>query len=207
MERMPSTQQKPNKLKNRLIAAGLGVTALANAYMFHAEQTPDRHTRGSVLPVVTKPASPHLPNFNLLSRLHEEIKVVPTPIHSSAAVASRSRSTMPTKVSNTDRFLPLRVEDWAIIIDCESGGRPRETYTSNRGTTYYGAFQFNLATFHSVGGVGNPVDYSLAKQQQYANVLQARDGSRQWACSLESINHVQDIPPQHNPNYLPPSQR
>lgn len=37
--------------------------------------------------------------------------------------------------------------------------------TANTGNGFYGAFQFMLSTWHSLGETGNPVDYSYAYQK------------------------------------------
>ena len=69
---------------------------------------------------------------------------------------------------------------WAALADCESGGDP----TTNTGNGYYGALQFSLPTWRSVGETGLPSDYSYAHQIAAGKRLQARSGWGQWpACS------------------------
>lgn len=67
---------------------------------------------------------------------------------------------------------------WAALAECESGGNPRAV--SKTTPTYYGAFQFSLATWHSVGGTGNPIDHTYEHQLALAQKLQARSGWGQW---------------------------
>ena len=67
---------------------------------------------------------------------------------------------------------------WTALAACESGGNPNSVSDSN--PTYYGAFQFSLATWHSVGGTGNPTDHSYEVQLAMAKKLQARSGWSQW---------------------------
>lgn len=69
---------------------------------------------------------------------------------------------------------------WSALADCESGGDP----TTNTGNGYYGAFQFSLATWRSVGESGLPSAHSYGHQRAAAQRLQARSGWGQWpACS------------------------
>jgi hypothetical protein len=70
---------------------------------------------------------------------------------------------------------------WARLAACESGGNPRAVGEHGR---FYGLYQFSLATWHSLGLAGNPVDYSPADQLVAAKRLQARSGWGQWpVCS------------------------
>jgi soluble lytic murein transglycosylase-like protein len=62
------------------------------------------------------------------------------------------------------------------IAACESGGDP----TAVNPAGYYGLFQFDLGTWASVGGSGNPVDASVEEQYYRASVLYARAGSSPW---------------------------
>jgi hypothetical protein len=64
----------------------------------------------------------------------------------------------------------------ASIRECESGG----DYTINTGSGYYGAYQFNLAAWQSVGGSGLPSDASPAEQDYRAALLYARSGPAPW---------------------------
>lgn len=70
---------------------------------------------------------------------------------------------------------------WSALARCESGMNQRATSKSG---TYLGYFQFSMATWHSVGGPGDPRDSDYDTQVTYAQKLQARSGWGQWpACS------------------------
>lgn len=58
----------------------------------------------------------------------------------------------------------------------ESGGN----YAINTGNGYYGAYQFDLATWRSVGGTGLPSAASPSEQDMRAQLLYARRGCQPW---------------------------
>lgn len=62
------------------------------------------------------------------------------------------------------------------IAACESGGN----YATNTGNGFYGAYQFTLSTWASVGGSGNPAAASPAEQDKRAAMLYAREGPGPW---------------------------
>lgn len=64
----------------------------------------------------------------------------------------------------------------AAIRACESGGN----YATNTGNGYYGAYQFDLATWRSVGGSGLPSSASPAEQDRRAAILYQRRGAAPW---------------------------
>jgi hypothetical protein len=66
----------------------------------------------------------------------------------------------------------------AAIRQCESGGSGG--YSADTGNGYYGAYQFTLGTWASVGGTGNPAAASPAEQDRRAAILYARSGSAPW---------------------------
>jgi hypothetical protein len=66
---------------------------------------------------------------------------------------------------------------WAALAACESGGNPRARSASG---LYFGAFQFSVATWRSLGYGGNPADHSYGTQLEAAKRLQARSGWGQW---------------------------
>ena len=53
-------------------------------------------------------------------------------------------------------------------------------YTTNTGNGYYGAYQFDLPTWRSVGGTGLPSDASPAEQDMRAQMLYDRRGLAPW---------------------------
>jgi nucleoid-associated protein YgaU len=64
------------------------------------------------------------------------------------------------------------------IAQCESGGNPN---ASNG--THFGLFQFDRATWRSVGGTGDPRDASPAEQRRRAEALLAARGTQPWNAS------------------------
>ena len=71
---------------------------------------------------------------------------------------------------------------WLQLRLCESGNN----YAEDTGNGYYGAYQFALSTWQSLGYSGLPSDASPAVQDQAAQKLQALAGWGQWpACSAE----------------------
>ncbi len=69
--------------------------------------------------------------------------------------------------------------DWASLRDCESSGR----YDINTGNGYYGAYQFDLPTWRSVGGTGYPNEASPAEQDYRALYLYRMRGWSPWTCA------------------------
>ncbi len=68
---------------------------------------------------------------------------------------------------------------WYQLRKCESGNR----YDINTGNNYYGAYQFSLGTWKSVGGTGLPSDASPAEQDYRALVLYRMRGWQPWTCA------------------------
>ncbi len=68
---------------------------------------------------------------------------------------------------------------WAALRQCESSGR----YNTNTGNGYYGAYQFDLPTWRSVGGTGNPAGASPSEQDYRALLLYRKRGWNPWVCA------------------------
>jgi resuscitation-promoting factor RpfA len=64
------------------------------------------------------------------------------------------------------------------IAQCESSGNPQ---ASNG--THFGLFQFDLRTWQSVGGSGDPRGASVAEQYTRAQALMNSRGTQPWAAS------------------------
>jgi len=78
--------------------------------------------------------------------------------------------------------LAATADDFAALRMCESGGN----YATNTGNGYYGAYQFDLGTWHGLGYSGLPSDASPATQDEAARKLQAERGWSPWpACSAK----------------------
>ncbi len=63
------------------------------------------------------------------------------------------------------------------IAACESGGNPRAI---GGGGLYRGKYQFDLATWRSVGGTGDPAAAPEAEQDRRAAILYSRAGASPW---------------------------
>lgn len=66
---------------------------------------------------------------------------------------------------------------WAGLRQCESGGNYRAVSASG---LYRGAFQFDLSTWASVGGGGDPAMASPAEQDHRAQLLWSQRGPSPW---------------------------
>lgn len=76
---------------------------------------------------------------------------------------------------------PVTDDVWTALARCEAGGRPDAVSRSGK---YYGAFQFSLATWRSMGMTGTPIEFPYEVQLDAAKRLQARSGWGQWpVCS------------------------
>ncbi|WP_406455922.1 ubiquitin-like domain-containing protein [Streptomyces sp. NBC_01622] len=78
---------------------------------------------------------------------------------------------MPTSVQGADQL------NWHSLAICESGGRPGAVDPSG---TYGGLYQFDIHTWHSLGGSGRPQDASAEEQTFRAKRLYVRRGSSPW---------------------------
>jgi peptidoglycan hydrolase-like protein with peptidoglycan-binding domain len=65
----------------------------------------------------------------------------------------------------------------ARIAECESGGDPTAVSADGR---YRGKYQFDRATWRTLGGSGDPAAAPEAEQDQRAAALLARDGTSPW---------------------------
>ena len=69
--------------------------------------------------------------------------------------------------------------DWLRLRQCESGNN----YAINTGNGYYGAYQFDLGTWRSVGGTGYPHQAGPAEQDARALQLWRQRGWAPWVCA------------------------
>ena len=94
----------------------------------------------------------------------------------SCAAASRRSRARPQGARDAEPFgLAAGVSQSTLdaIAACESGGDP----TAVNAAGYYGKYQFDLGTWASVGGSGNPAEASEAEQDYRASLLYSRAGS------------------------------
>jgi Transglycosylase-like domain/G5 domain len=66
--------------------------------------------------------------------------------------------------------------NWGALAQCESGGNPRAVNPAG----YYGLYQFNVATWGSVGGSGMPHHASPGEQTYRAKLLYKSRGRSPW---------------------------
>jgi peptidoglycan hydrolase-like protein with peptidoglycan-binding domain len=69
---------------------------------------------------------------------------------------------------------------WLQLRICESSNR----YDIDTGNGYFGAYQFSLSTWASVGGVGKPSDAKPAEQDYRALMLYRKRGWSPWTCAV-----------------------
>ena len=78
------------------------------------------------------------------------------------------------------------------VMICESGGDPHATEdpAGNGGPLgHYGLFQFDIPTWESVGGHGDPRDASPEEQWMRAYMLYQRRGWQPWECATEKLGY------------------
>ncbi|MFE2600671.1 transglycosylase family protein [Streptomyces sp. NPDC059396] len=99
-------------------------------------------------------------------RVHEE--VVRAPVTQRVRVGTKE---LPRTAAGVDDL------NWKALAACESGGRPNVV---DRSGTYGGLYQFDTATWRSVGGKGRPQDASEAEQTYRAKKLYMQRGASPW---------------------------
>ena len=93
-------------------------------------------------------------------------------VHGAPVDASRTQAARASR-SGTRSF--------DALAQCESGGNAQAVGGGGR---YYGAFQFSLETWRSLGYSGKPTDYSYETQKAAAQRLVKRSGWSQFpSCS------------------------
>jgi uncharacterized protein YabE (DUF348 family) len=97
------------------------------------------------------------------------------PVTRVVIVGTRVRPTTSTKGTRT--AWAVDGLNWSALARCESSGNPRAI---GGGGIYFGLYQFNLSTWHGVGGVGNPIDASPAEQTYRAKLLYRDRGAQPW---------------------------
>jgi nucleoid-associated protein YgaU len=93
-----------------------------------------------------------------------------------SAVAIAGMSIAGGLVSATSAGAAPSPSAWAALRNCESSGN----YAADTGNGYYGAYQFDLSTWASLGYSGLPSSASPATQDAAAQTLYAQRGSEPW---------------------------
>ncbi|WP_275464319.1 resuscitation-promoting factor [Streptomyces noursei] len=78
---------------------------------------------------------------------------------------------LPTSVNGADGLA------WEALAQCEAGGRPDAVDVSG---TYGGLYQFDVGTWHGLGGSGRPQDAPAAEQTFRAKKLYVTRGASPW---------------------------
>jgi resuscitation-promoting factor RpfB len=74
--------------------------------------------------------------------------------------------------------------NWDGLAYCESTHNPKAVNANpSAGLPTYGMFQFDIPTWESVGGSGNPMDASPSEQLMRAKKLWQSRGLEPWACA------------------------
>ncbi|TWE28147.1 putative peptidoglycan binding protein [Prauserella muralis] len=88
--------------------------------------------------------------------------------------------------------------EWAKLRMCESTNR----YQVNTGNGYYGAYQFDLPTWRSVGGQGRPHQARPAEQDYRALYLYRMRGWQPWECAGKvGLRNDRDARSKRKPTY------
>jgi len=85
-----------------------------------------------------------------------------------------SGGSAPPDSSHSNVKLPAELKK---IAKCESGGNPKAISPSGR---YRGKYQFDMETWRSVGGHGDPAKASEEEQDRRALKLYKREGKKPW---------------------------
>lgn len=139
-----------------LIVAGLFLVLVAAL----PGVTPEKHPHPIRLEMVTTTSTTSSTTTTTIA-----VVAAPPVTHAPAPRASRSRP----PVAGGDVF--------DALADCESHRNPTAVSKNGR---YFGAFQFLLTTWQSLGMTGNPIDYPYETQKDAARRLVARSGWGQF---------------------------
>jgi hypothetical protein len=70
-------------------------------------------------------------------------------------------------------------DSWHRLRLCESG----DNYSDDTGNGYYGGYQFDLQTWHRLGGTGHPNQAAPLEQDRLARALYRERGWSSWSCA------------------------
>lgn len=132
-----------------------------------ASQSQHRHPDHTYLAVLDKPGD----------RFHKSLKVARLEVRRARAAKSGDPTQGPAAGFPEPESVGVSSATLTAIGSCESGGDP--TAVSADGA-YHGKYQFDLGTWASVGGSGDPAAAPEAEQDYRAALLYARAGSSPW---------------------------
>ena len=109
------------------------------------------------------------------------LRPVVTATKTSRHAHTTGRNPTPTPTGTTRRhWSPDPVAaglNWHALAACESGNQPHAVSADG---LYFGLYQFDLSTWASYGGAGNPAHASPAEQLHRAELLYAVRGREPW---------------------------
>ena len=117
------------------------------------------------------------PTYHELGVSIRQLKTLLRPAHSYLVRRAVPPGQPPSGVMSSAQSAPAG-GPLSRIAACESGGNPRAVNPN----VHYGKYQFDLQTWGSVGGSGNPANASEAEQDKRAAMLYAQRGAAPWAC-------------------------
>ncbi len=80
--------------------------------------------------------------------------------------------------------------NWALLACIRFFEQGAAGYATDTGNTFYGAYQFTLPTWQSVGGSGNPAEAEPDEQDSRAWRLYLRDGLDPWPTPKVMCRHL-----------------
>ena len=98
---------------------------------------------------------------------------------SAATLGAAALIAIPSLLPGSTAVADPSSDQWLALRKCESSNN----YSINTGNGYYGAYQFDLATWRSVGGSGYPYQASPAEQDARALILYRMRGWQPWECA------------------------
>lgn len=108
-------------------------------------------------------------------------RTAPKPLPKATSQPKAARARVSSVLPQADPFMAAPAADtadgWAVLRNCESGGDYSTVSGSGR---YRGAYQFNQATWESVGGIGDPALASAPEQDLRARMLFESRGAKAW---------------------------
>lgn len=120
-------------------------------------------------------------NGRQTARTEKSRRTVVAPVGAVTHVGTRSSFTyVGSEVFTNDTSFGV---NWDGLAMCESTHNPTAVNANPvAGLPTYGMFQFDLPTWASVGGSGNPIDASPEEQLMRAKILFQQRGLEPWAC-------------------------
>lgn len=121
-------------------------------------------------------------NGKQTAKVESARKTVTAPVATVTHVGTRSSFTYSgNEVFTNDTSFGV---NWDGLANCESTHNPQAVNANpSAGLPTYGLFQFDLPTWASVGGSGNPMDASPEEQLMRAKLLFQQRGLSPWACA------------------------